>query len=386
MADDFEILQDFTDWYFLSSYFSRLCCVIAGYGKGQITIFDTATWQQIAVLRGHTNVVYSLTLLPNDRLLASTSWDGTARLWNLDSNLQIGPPLQHKNYVTCAAFSADGKLLSTAGWKDKNAYIWDIQDILKTAGIEDLLSIPDDIQDNSFLEADATQGFGQFWEDELLPGFFDSQQVDAHSPATLGARVRFSALLGRFPYLLRRSEPNQATETQQPPVPSESRSRVLFDRLSSLLRSLLNTDEISELSQPPILSRLSPQVLLGDLSQLFSHPRIYINEITEPQRSKTHQRSRSDALLGPLSSLFRSPPNADEAIELQCCPGPTISYLSRHVNDVAAMRDKEVLVVARRPGTASEMARRVKNPKPWVRVVFFLCCVSPGTNDPTPTT
>ncbi|KAG1785349.1 uncharacterized protein HD556DRAFT_1314292 [Suillus plorans] len=29
------------------------------------------------------------------------------------------------------------------------------------------------------------------------------------------------------------------------------------------------------------------------------------------------------------------------------------------------MRDKEVLVVARRPDTASEIARRVKNPKPW---------------------
>jgi hypothetical protein len=41
----------------------------------------------------------------------------------------------------------------------------------------------------------------------------------------------------------------------------------------------------------------------------------------------------------------------------------------------------QVIYVARRPETASEMAKRVKNPKPWVRVVFFLCCVSPGTDD-----
>ncbi|KAG2101352.1 WD40-repeat-containing domain protein [Suillus discolor] len=117
--------------------------LIAGCGNGPIAIFDTATWQQIAVLEGHIDVVYSLTLFPNDRLLASTSWDHTARLWNLDTNLQIGPPLQHKNDVTCAAFSADGKLLSTAGWNDKNAYVWDIQAVLKTAGLENLLSIPD---------------------------------------------------------------------------------------------------------------------------------------------------------------------------------------------------------------------------------------------------
>ncbi|KAG2054861.1 WD40 repeat-like protein [Suillus hirtellus] len=112
-------------------------------GEYSIEIFDTATWQQIAVLKGHRFVVESITLFPNNRLLASTSSDRTARLWNLDTNLQIGPPLQHKNDVTCAAFSADGKLLSTAGWQDKNAYIWDIQAILKTAGLEDLLLIPD---------------------------------------------------------------------------------------------------------------------------------------------------------------------------------------------------------------------------------------------------
>jgi WD40 repeat protein len=111
-------------------------------GNHSIRIFDTATWQQIAVLKGHTNVVRSLTLFPNDCLLASTSGDKTARLWNLDTNLQVGPPLQHKNFVKCSAFSADGKLLSM-GCNDKNAYMWDIFAILKAAGLEDLLSIPD---------------------------------------------------------------------------------------------------------------------------------------------------------------------------------------------------------------------------------------------------
>ncbi|KIK41606.1 hypothetical protein CY34DRAFT_46207, partial [Suillus luteus UH-Slu-Lm8-n1] len=76
-------------------------------------------------LEGHTDSVYSLTLFQNDRLLASTSVDDTARLWDLDTNLQVGPPLQHENEVECAAFSTDGKLLSTA-CDDNNAYVWDI--------------------------------------------------------------------------------------------------------------------------------------------------------------------------------------------------------------------------------------------------------------------
>jgi WD40 repeat protein len=87
--------------------------------------------------------VYSLTLFPNDRLLASTSLDKTARLWNLDTNRQVGPPLQHDNYVYCLAFSVDGKLLTTGtGGRHRpyNAYVWDIYAILKAAGLEDLLS------------------------------------------------------------------------------------------------------------------------------------------------------------------------------------------------------------------------------------------------------
>jgi WD40 repeat protein len=113
--------------------------LIAG-SIGSIMIFDTTTWQQIAVLEGHTRAVCSLTLFQNNLLLASTSFDRTARLWNIDFNLQVGPPLQHENEVWCAAFSTDGKLLSTA-CTDDNAYVWDIEATLKTAGLEGLLPV-----------------------------------------------------------------------------------------------------------------------------------------------------------------------------------------------------------------------------------------------------
>jgi len=107
-----------------------------------IRIFDTSTWQQIAILEGHTGSVNSLSLFQNDRLLASASHDDTARLWNLDTNLQVGPPLQHERIVFCAAISADGKQLVT-GCGNDNAYVWDIHATLKDAGLEDLLSIHD---------------------------------------------------------------------------------------------------------------------------------------------------------------------------------------------------------------------------------------------------
>jgi WD40 repeat protein len=116
--------------------------ITASYGP--IRIFDTATWKQTGTLEGHANFVNAISLSRNNRLLASASYDNTARIWNLDTNLPVGPPLQHRDKVECAAFSANGLVLVT-GCSDKNAYAWDVNAILKQAGLEDLLQPPPDV-------------------------------------------------------------------------------------------------------------------------------------------------------------------------------------------------------------------------------------------------
>jgi WD40 repeat protein len=110
--------------------------------KGPIRIFDTATWEETGTLDGHTDWVNAINLSHNNRLLASVSKDKTACLWNLDTNLPVGPPLQHKKAVFITAFSANGQVLVT-GCHDKNAYVWDVHAILKQAGLEDLLHTGD---------------------------------------------------------------------------------------------------------------------------------------------------------------------------------------------------------------------------------------------------
>jgi WD40 repeat protein len=109
--------------------------------KGPIRIFNTATWEQIQVVipesEGHTTWVSDISLSRNNRLLASASGDKTARLWNLDTNIQVGPPLRHGSQVQCAALSADGKVLVT-GCEDNTVYLWDVQAIIREADIKDL--------------------------------------------------------------------------------------------------------------------------------------------------------------------------------------------------------------------------------------------------------
>ncbi|KAG2120269.1 WD40-repeat-containing domain protein [Suillus clintonianus] len=389
--------------------------LISGSSGGSITIFNlnTATWLQTAVLKGHRSPVYGLALSPNDRFLVGTSEDQTVRLWNLDTKFLVGPPLQHEHSVTNAALSADGKLLST-GCADENTYVWNIHAILKASGLENLLPILDapkielkqkvhelshgssntedispsessqDLEVKSFLEADATGCPDPLGDvNQLPPGFFDDRKADAHtkfqSAATADARPNFFALRGRLSSFLRRSRPNEAIETHKPPVSLES----LLNRLSSLLRSPPNTDEISELPQPPILARLSPQMLLGHLSLLLPHSRLHTDEATEPQQSPTPPGSRPGVFIGRLSSLFRSPPNTNEATELQQWSRQITSFhCSPRVVEVVAQRDKQALYVSPPPQeTASDKAKRIKNPTRWVRVVLFLCCVSPGTDE-----
>ncbi|OAX39897.1 WD40 repeat-like protein, partial [Rhizopogon vinicolor AM-OR11-026] len=90
--------------------------LISGSFDGSIRIFDTATWKQVrvAILKGHTELVRSIALFQNDRLLASVSIDNI-RLWDLDTNFPVGPPIQ-REHVDAAAISTDGKLLIAFSW------------------------------------------------------------------------------------------------------------------------------------------------------------------------------------------------------------------------------------------------------------------------------
>ncbi|OAX33964.1 WD40 repeat-like protein, partial [Rhizopogon vinicolor AM-OR11-026] len=153
--------------------------LIAGSYDGSITIFDTATRKQTAILEDRQGGVFALCLFQNDRLLASTLGK-SASLWNLETNHQVGQPLQHEVYVNGSAFSPDGKLLAT-GCLDNNAYIWDIHAMLKGAGLEDLLSFPNVPRNGLEQQADATRQV-QHEERHPEPPSSSFVNVDATNP------------------------------------------------------------------------------------------------------------------------------------------------------------------------------------------------------------
>ncbi|WP_405812749.1 MULTISPECIES: hypothetical protein [unclassified Streptomyces] len=81
-------------------------------------------------LATHDDVVTSLAFAPGGRLLASASWDGTARLWQVTGGRALWPLSAlhgHTRFVRCVTFSPDGRVLVTAS-EDGTARVWNVTD------------------------------------------------------------------------------------------------------------------------------------------------------------------------------------------------------------------------------------------------------------------
>jgi WD40 repeat protein len=146
--------------------------LVTASGDGTARLWDLTTPNPAAepfVLRGHEGAILDIAFSPDGRWLVTTSQDSTARLWDI-SALLPGPvgagstvqtasnpaaePLVlggHGFGVNTAVFSPDGRWLATASWEGI-ARLWDLSTLPNTG-----LSTPDPSVDSLLL-------FGhQFW-------------------------------------------------------------------------------------------------------------------------------------------------------------------------------------------------------------------------------
>uniref|UniRef100_A0A673N6N4 Coronin n=1 Tax=Sinocyclocheilus rhinocerous TaxID=307959 RepID=A0A673N6N4_9TELE len=90
--------------------------------KGGLT--ETLTEPE-CVLRGHTEKIYSIKFHPHaSSLLASSSYDLTVRLWNLETGEEVKRLSGHQDQIFGMAWSPDGKLLATV-CKDGKVRLYD---------------------------------------------------------------------------------------------------------------------------------------------------------------------------------------------------------------------------------------------------------------------
>jgi eukaryotic-like serine/threonine-protein kinase len=93
---------------------------------GRARVFDAASGWPVGDAMRHRGGVGKSVFSPNGQWLATVSWDGTARLWNARTGQPESPSLHHASYVMTADFNPDGTRLVTAS-QDKTVRLWELR-------------------------------------------------------------------------------------------------------------------------------------------------------------------------------------------------------------------------------------------------------------------
>ncbi|CAE6426768.1 unnamed protein product [Rhizoctonia solani] len=111
----------------MSTKFSPDGSRIAVAAGKELFIIDGYTGQRlVGPLKGHTNTVSSVEFSPDGLHIASSSWDGTIRVWNVQTgHMPIDPLLGHALSVEAIHFSPDSTRLVSGSW-DRTLRVWHV--------------------------------------------------------------------------------------------------------------------------------------------------------------------------------------------------------------------------------------------------------------------
>jgi serine/threonine-protein kinase len=99
--------------------------IAMGLASHVIRVADTKSGEIIATLRGHSDRVVALSFGAGRSLLASGSWDGTAKVWDLAQARDI-KTLGVRGSVSAVELSGDGAWVAV-GATDKSVHLWDLR-------------------------------------------------------------------------------------------------------------------------------------------------------------------------------------------------------------------------------------------------------------------
>ncbi|MBW4430337.1 MAG: CHAT domain-containing protein [Pelatocladus maniniholoensis HA4357-MV3] len=92
---------------------------------GTVKLWDVTTGQDIKTLKGHKSQVTSVSFSPNGKTIASASFDGTVKLWDVKTDREIKTFKGHNSKVLSVSFANDGKIVASAS-SDKTVKLWDV--------------------------------------------------------------------------------------------------------------------------------------------------------------------------------------------------------------------------------------------------------------------
>lgn len=125
--------------------------IVTASEDGTAKIWDAETLLELGTLEGHTSHVNSATYSPDGKRIVTASVDKTAKIWDTETFLELGMLEGHTDRVISASYSPDGKRIVTAS-HDKTAKIWDAETFKvlgtlkpeRSFGLQELATLPEE--------------------------------------------------------------------------------------------------------------------------------------------------------------------------------------------------------------------------------------------------
>ncbi|HEV7978956.1 helix-turn-helix domain-containing protein [Amycolatopsis sp.] len=115
-------------------------------------LLSTLAMPYATQLTGHTDNVNAAVFRPDGKVLATASWDTTAKLWDVSDPhhpRELSTLIGHTGNVEGLAFSPDGRTLATGSW-DHTVRIWDVTDPGTPRGLSALSAHTDNVRALAF--------------------------------------------------------------------------------------------------------------------------------------------------------------------------------------------------------------------------------------------
>lgn len=132
--------------------------------RGEVLVWVAQGLSLHRMWRAHADMIWVLTFSPDGRTLASGSWDGAVKLWDVESGALVWSG-RHTSHVNRLAFAPDGYALASCG-NDATIRLWDarsgaqLQVLAHPAPVPVITWSPD----GSLLASGDTEGSLQLWK------------------------------------------------------------------------------------------------------------------------------------------------------------------------------------------------------------------------------